>query len=307
MDLSFVTSFFSVAQVWVVVVKLLICILVAALFFCGLYFIITDFMIMPSKRARRSMLNINKKKLSTANQMIMALSNNIAKMIKMSPQRRALLQRKLYSAEIEYTPEFYVARAISAAVIVAALGLLTCIITPFMFFVCAILAVAVYFKAYQEADDIIRKKSEKIQGELVLFASTIQTQLATSHDVIKIFESYRKICSVEMAHELDITIADMKTGSYENALRRFDTRIQSQSLSEIIRGLLAVLRGDDQRTYFEMLVHDLIIKERERLKREAGERPKKMKTYSFLILGTIGLIFFYVIGYQIVTELQGMF
>lgn len=56
-----------------------------------------------------------------------------------------------------------------------------------------------------------------------------------------------------------------------------------------------------------MLVHDLIIKERERLKREAGERPKKMKTYSFLILGAIGLIFFYVIGYQIVTELQGMF
>lgn len=237
---SIITFFTSSANSNVNLGKLLLCLGAAALFFGGLYFIITDFIVMPSKRARRSMLNINKKKLSTANQMIMALSNNIAKIVKMSPQRRALLQRKLYSAEIEYTPEFYVARAISAAIIVAIFGLVTCIITPFMFFICAILAVAVYFKAYQEADDIIRKKSEKIQGELVLFASTIQTQLATSHDVIKIFESYRKICGVEMAHELDVTIADMKTGSYENALRRFDTRIQSQSLSEIIRGLLAV-------------------------------------------------------------------
>ncbi len=281
-------------------------IIVVALIALGLYFIITDFVISPTRRVRRAMMYINRKKLSTANQLIMSMCNVIVKFIKISPQRKAILQRKLYSAEIEYTPEFYIARAISAAIIVVIFGLIASIVTPLMFFIFAIASVAVYFKAYQEADDIIKKKSEKIQSELVLFASTIQTHLATSHDIIRIFESYRKICSPEMSHELDITLADMKTGGYESALRRFDTRIQSQSLSEIIRGLLAVLRGDDQRTYFEMLVHDLTIQERERLKREANERPKKMKLYSFLVLGAIGLIFFYVIGYQIVVGLQDM-
>lgn len=42
-------------------------------------------------------------------------------------------------------------------------------------------------------------------------------------------------------------IADMKTGNYENALIHFETRIGSPMLSDVIRGLIGVLRGDDQR------------------------------------------------------------
>lgn len=37
----------------------------------------------------------------------------------------------------------------------------------------------------------------------------------------------------------------MKTGNYENALIHFETRIGSPMLSDVIRGLIGVLRGDD--------------------------------------------------------------
>lgn len=284
-------------------IELLIMILAAA----GIYFIVTEFVISPSRKTRRAITEIGRKKLSTANQLIMPIANVIVKVIRLSPQRKSLLSKKLYSAEIEYTPEFYIARAAATSVLVICFGIIASIVTPIMFFVSVVAAVAVYFAGTQEADKVIKQKGERIQGELVLFASTIQMQLATSHDIIKIFESYRKICGDAMRHELDVTLADMKTGSYEKALRNFESRVQSQNLSEIIRGLLAVLRGDDQRSYFDMLVHDLVIREREALKRKAAERPAKMKKYSFIILAAIVAIFFYVICYQIVDELQVMF
>lgn len=291
---------------WLNVAYIGLIIAICILFAVGMYFIITEFTVSPTRKARKAVLLIKKEKLSLANQLIIPIANHIVKFIKISPQRRALLQKKLYAAEINYTPDFYIARALATSVLVVIMGIASCVVTPFLFFVCVLLAVAVYFRGYQEADYVIKEKSVKIQGELVLFASTIQTQIATTHDIIKIFESYRKICGDVMSHELDITLSDMKTGSYETALRRFESRLQSQSLSEIIRGLLAVLRGDDQKSYFDMLVHDLTIRERERLKREANDRPKKIRVYSFLVLGAIVLIFSYVIGYQIIDELQVM-
>lgn len=281
--------------------------LIAVFLTIGIYFIITDFVVTPSRRASKAILSINKKKQTIGDQIVYPIANKIVKFIKLSPERYSMYQKKIYAAELDYSPEFYVAKALALSIVIVAFGLLLSFITPIFFFGCAVLSVFSYFMVLQEADKIIKEKSEKIQGELVLFASTIQTQLATSRDIIKIFESYRKICGETMQHELDVTLADMKTGSYESALRRFESRLQSQSLSEIIRGLLGVLRGDDQRAYFDMLVHDLVIKERERLKRNAAERPNKIKLYTILTLGAIAVIIVYVLGYKIIESLYTMF
>lgn len=281
--------------------------LIALLLYFGSYFIITEFIVTPSRKASKAILSINKRKQTIGDQIVYPVANKIVKFIKLSPERYSVYQKKLYAAELEYSPEFYIAKALALSIIVFLFGIVLSVITPIFFFGCVVLAVLSYFMVLQEADKIIREKSEKIQGELVLFASTIQTQLATSRDIIKIFESYRKICGETMQHELDVTLADMKTGSYESALRRFESRLQSQSLSEIIRGLLGVLRGDDQRAYFDMLVHDLVIKERERLKRKAAERPNKIKLFTILTLGAIAVIIVYVLGYKIIESLYTMF
>lgn len=281
--------------------------LIALLFAIGIYFIVTEFIVTPSRKASKAILSINKRKQTIGDQLVYPIANRIVKYIRLSPERYSLYQKKIYAAELEYTPEFYVAKALALSIIIICFGILLSVITPIFFFGCIVLSIFSYFMVLQEADKIIKEKSEKIQGELVLFASTIQTQLATSRDIIKIFESYRKICGETMQHELDVTLADMKTGSYESALRRFESRLQSQSLSEIIRGLLGVLRGDDQRAYFDMLVHDLVIKERERLKRNAAERPSKIKIFTILTLGAIVVILVYVLGYKIVESLYAMF
>ena len=78
-------------------------------------------------------------------------------------------------------------------------------------------------------------------------------------------------------------------------------------LSEIIHGLLAVMRGDDQRGYFEMLAHDLAVEDKERLKRIALKRPEKLKPATMLLIVAFLMMYLYVIGYQIVVQMTTMF
>ena len=180
-------------------------------------------------------------------------------------------------------------------------------IFPFLSVVFLVLAVSVYFKNGQEIDDIVKKKTEKIDGELVLFASTIKQQLTTSRDVMKILQTYRKVCGDEFMRELDITIADMKTGNYENALRNLEMRVPSIGLSEIIRGLLAVMRGDNQQSYFEMLEHDLTVKGKEELKRIAIKRPEKLKPVTAVLVLSFLAMYVYVLITVISEQLSQMF
>ena len=95
----------------------------------------------------------------------------------------------------------------------------------------------------------------------------------------------------------DQTIADMKTGNYENALIRFETRIGSPMLSDVIRGLIGVLRGDDQRMYFKMITFDMRQIEQNNLKKEAAKHPKKIQRYSMMMLICIMIIYLVAVSY----------
>ena len=76
----------------------------------------------------------------------------------------------------------------------------------------------------------------------------------------------------------------MKTGNIENALIRFDGRLGIPGISSVVRGLLAVVQGEDSVFYFQMLQHDLKALEFQKLKRLALKRPAKMNRYTGLIM-----------------------
>ncbi len=310
---------------------ILILFLTSVLMAYGLYQVMAEFISMPSKAARKAVLSMKKTRYSISEALTIPAANYLSKKIHLNSERRSMLEKKLYSADIQYSPEFFTAKSICEGVLVslfsvpiylllplfglifkllgfneAMLAVLN-IIIPIVSMFCVVLGIMVYVKRIQELDQIIHKKSEKIDGDLVLFASTIKQQLAVSRDVMKILQSYRKVCSIEFTHELDKTIADMKTGNYETALRHLESRVPSVGLSEIIRGLLAVMRGDDQRDYFEMLTHDLIVKSKEELKRIALKRPEKLKPATILLMCSFMAMYLYVIIYQIVEQMSSMF
>ena len=107
--------------------------------------------------------------------------------------------------------------------------------------------------------------------------------------------------------KLAITTADMRTGNYEAALTRLEARVSSAMLSDVVRGLIGCIRGDDGVTFFRMLSHDMKQLEVQRLKRLAMERPPKIRRYSFLLLACMLLIYMGVMGYQILGTMSGMF
>ena len=112
---------------------------------------------------------------------------------------------------------------------------------------------------------------------------------------------------VKKRRKLIETIADMKTGNYENALIRFETRIGSPMLSDVIRGLIGVLRGDDQRMYFKMITFDMRQIEQNNLKKEAAKRPKKIQRYSMMMLICIMIIYLVVLCTEVMSSLGAFF
>lgn len=78
-------------------------------------------------------------------------------------------------------------------------------------------------------------------------------------------------------------------------------------LSDVVRGLIGVVRGDDGVTYFAMLSHDMKQLELQRLKKLAMKRPPKIRKYSLMLLGCMLLLYMGVIGYQIIGTMSGIF
>jgi tight adherence protein C len=78
-------------------------------------------------------------------------------------------------------------------------------------------------------------------------------------------------------------------------------------LSDITRGLIGVLRGDDSSVYFQMLAHDMKQLELQRLKAQALKIPPKIRVFSFIMLTCFILTYIAIIVYEILRSLTGMF
>ena len=78
-------------------------------------------------------------------------------------------------------------------------------------------------------------------------------------------------------------------------------------LSDLTRGLIGVLRGDDGAMYFQMLAHDMKQLELQRLKAQAMKIPPKIRVFSFIMLMCFLLTYIAVIVFEILRSLKVMF
>jgi tight adherence protein C len=129
-----------------------------------------------------------------------------------------------------------------------------------------------FFGIRRQAADAEAGRREEIERELPRFVGVLAVALAYSRDVPRLLENYVRHLETPLAGELRAALADMNSGSYEQALQRLDLRVGSPLLSQALRGLLGVLRGDDGTAYFRLLAHDLQQLELQKLKKQAQER-----------------------------------
>jgi tight adherence protein C len=280
------------------------------LFAAGLLFILSDTLKLPSLATGKAMLSATKQKKDKAKSLdtfINGWAVKLAKYIPMDGYKKSRMKHTLHAAGISQTPEEFMAFALLKSLLVA-LGVIPCVlIMPLLAPVLLFLAIMIYFKEIKKADEKLAAKRDKIESELPRFVATITQELKASRDVLGILENFKKNAGEDFANELDILTADMRSSSYEAALTRFEARINSPMLSDITRGLIGVLRGDDGAMYFQMLAHDMKQLELQRLKARAMKIPPKIRVFSFIMLMCFLMTYIAIIVYEILRSLGGMF
>ncbi len=285
----------------------------ASIIFLGIaaYNLSCAFVNIPTGRTSKMMMlarkQQNAKKEKLLDVYITKIATLLAPFLRLDRLKRNRLQAALAIAGLELTPEVYTARARVTAGTVGLCAIPMAFLMPLLSPVLVGLAVALWFSAYYAAFDFVRKRRKLIEAEVPRFALTIGQNLENDRDVLKILTSYRRVAGRDFAAELDQTIADMKTGNYENALLRFETRIGSPMLSDVVRGLIGVLRGDDQRMYFKMICFDMRQIEQNSLKKEAAKRPRKIQRYSMMMLVCIMIIYLVVLCTEVINSLGVFF
>ena len=254
------------------------------LFGLGAFFLLAGLLRLPTSASTKAVLTVTnrgKAKKNSMNAILFDMAAKAAPLVRLDAYKRRKLEAQLKSAEIQMSPETYVAAAWVKAGLIGLLVIPALLIFPILAPVILFLAVAVFFKEQKRADEIVQQRREEIETELPRFVNTVEQELRSSRDVLNILKAYQHNAGHAMKRELEITIADMASGNEENALTRWESRIGSTMLSDVVRGLISVKRGDNGIMYFQMLSMTFKQLELQKLKLEAMKQPGKMRKYSF--------------------------
>ena len=209
--------------------------------------------------------------------------------------------------ESETTPEKFAADLAVRSLLCAALVLPLMLISPALGLLSPVAFAGCAFVRIGQAKKEIRKKREKIEAELPAFTAAVSRSLRHSRDVAAMLESYAKNAEGIFGDELRITAADMRSGSQEAALARLEARTGSPLMSDVCRGLEAVLRGDDTGGYFAALLARFSELNRASLRERAMKVPKKIRRLSVCLLFTFMLMYAVVMVGQIAGSLFILF
>lgn len=261
-----------------------VCEIISAIFLSiGFYNFATYLLKLPSGKASKAYLKLEhrqNRKPDTFNTTLESVSKKIAKLLRLNNYKKMELTSTLKTAGINISAEEFKAYGLLKSGILVVLALVFIPILPIGSGFFALLSLLVYFLHTSSLKKRIGQKREEIEYELSRFVFVIKEGLKNNRDVLTLLEAYAPSADEALGEELRITIADMKATNYEAALTRFDERNGINSLSDITRGLIGVLRGDVSESYWEDLSEQLAKEQKERLKRKANKIPGKINKVS---------------------------
>lgn len=213
------------------------------------------------------------------------LSSFISRFIHLAPDRKADLISKLRMAKSDITPEFHIAKILANLILRLLFVMPAALLSPLLAVFVAVWAVYCLWGDISWLDKAVKARQDRIDADMPRLASTLAQELKASRDVIGILSAYQPSAAPDFRDELKITLADMRSGSPDKALTRMGSRVGSNMLYEIVRGLQTVLHGDDGVAYFQMLEHDFKETELQNLGLISKKRPGKVQLNAFFLLG----------------------
>lgn len=276
----------------------------------GLYFVLADIYRLPYLKSSKAVNNLSKKqkdKSSGLDVWLKGIATWLSKRMKLNEFKRAQLEADLVTAQMDISPEMFKANAIVKAFIIGVFAIPVLFIFPMLCPVILFMAFFLYKREVKSVSMKIKAKREKIEYELPRLVFTIEKNLKHSRDVLNMLETYAKNAGPELQHELSITVADMRSGNYEAALTRLESRVGSGMMSDVCRGLIGILRGDDTAMYWASLSLKFNDIQRQQLRLRAQKVPRKVKRLSMCLLFCFMLIYVVVIVAQIMTSMNILF
>ena len=276
----------------------------------GVGFLLADLMKIPSLKASKAANSVGrkgKKKTGVIELYRRDFATKLAGKLHLNEFKRANLVIDLRTANMEITPEQYMADAIVKALMVGILAIPAFFISVFFGFLILGIALFVYFSESKKVTRKIRQKRANIEYELPRLVGHIEKLLTHSRDIIYILESYIPIARPELKEELFITVAEMRSsGNIRNALDSLDKRIGSAWLSEVVRALETVENSADTTALWTSLSMKFKELQRLNLKAQANTVPRKVKKLSMALMMCFLLIYIAVIGQVLMNSLGGI-
>ena len=284
-------------------------VIIALVIALGVFMIAADSFHIPYLRTSMAMDRLARRQKEKTSQMdiwLKGLAVWIAGKLRLNEYRKAQLASDLRSAGIPLTPEMHIANSLVQSLLVGAGAIPFLFFMPFISAVLVGSAVFLYFYNARGVAEKIREKRREIEFELPRFVAHIDKTLKHNRDVLAIIDSYKENAGDAMKSELEITAADMRSGNYEAALTRLESRVGSSMLSDTTRGLIGVLRGDDTDAYWSNLALKFSDYQRQLLKAEALKVPGKVRRLSMVLLYCFLAMYMVVIVLQIADSMQGI-
>ncbi len=281
----------------------------SVLFALGLAFLLSDIFRVPHYAASKAANTMGKRKKRTnpVELFLREVSGWLAGKLKLNEYRRLMLEADLRTADMDISPEGYVADCIVKSALVGILVLPVFFLSKVAAILILIVAVILYRHLANKVSRAIRERRKRIEAELPRFVSVVANTLSHSRDVLSILDGYREKAGTEFKHELDITVADMRSGHDLEALRRMGNRIGSPKVDEVIRELQSVINGNSTPTRWEDLSRKFGEYQRQALRDEANKAPKKVRRLSMILLVCFASIYVVVIGQVLLSSLGGLF
>lgn len=259
-----------------------------ALWAIGLWLIISPYCEGIYRPAALAIRHRAPKPLSQTEIIVQRIAAILEPHIDMDAIKRSTLEETLSALGHTETPEAWKAKALARAGLFA-VALLPCLlISPFFALAgMALVGVRIYQKQNKKLENEMSSRRQSIERELPQFAATIRQSLTSTRDVVAILTTYRKICGPALQGEITRTLNDMVTGNPERAIKAMEGRVASAKLGQVTRGLIAVLRGDDQQIYFDMLAAEFRKSQNEEVAKELLKRPSKLIPYMVLLFACL--------------------
>ena len=279
---------------------------------CGLgfFYILVDLYAIPYYKTSKAVESISKQqkeKTSGLDVWLKGVASFFAKHMRLNEFKKAQLQNDLNTAQMNISPEMFKANAIVKSLIIATFAIPVLFILPLLSPIILVLAIALYNNEVRSVSKRIQAKRRKIEYELPRLVFTIEKTLKHNRDVLYMLDSYIESAGPEIKHELEITVADMRSGNYEAAITRLESRVGSSMMSDVCRGLIGILRGDDTAMYWASLSIKFNDIQRQQLRLEAQKVPRKVKRLSMCLLLCFMLIYVVVIFSQIMSSVGVLF